>query len=241
MLKLKQYLCNHDYVCVAEHKHTQQNLHQCTKCEVYFTFHYGTGASYKTNEPDLSDWKYINESEEKEMNELQLTDYQIDLLEGHVEGTEYTVIGEKSTVACLTMNNGYEVIGTSACVNPKHFNEDIGRHYALVDALNKLDELVGVLRQEQEHKRELVQGSSDKPKLTDGSRVMTIPPLKKSQEEPKTLEQHSIEMDKIRQEQYVHSENVSQLMAAMEMYHRTDDRESYEKACIKLNELLNID
>jgi hypothetical protein len=37
--------------------------------------------------------------------------------------TEYTRVGVKTTICTLTLKNGFEVIGTSACVDPANFDE----------------------------------------------------------------------------------------------------------------------
>lgn len=79
--------------------------------------------------------------------ELNLTEYQSTLLEKQVSGVTFHKLGNKTTVALLTANNGFEIVGTSACVNPADFNESIGQHFALVDALNILDGFVGFARQ----------------------------------------------------------------------------------------------
>lgn len=80
--------------------------------------------------------------------ELKLTEYQESLFDSYVENAEAYKLGQKTTVVILTLHNGFELVGTSACVNPADFNEEIGSHYALVDALDKLDGFAGFLRQE---------------------------------------------------------------------------------------------
>lgn len=77
----------------------------------------------------------------------ELTQYEKKLLEDWVVSQEYQIMGKKTTVCLLTAKNGFEIVGTSACVDPKNFNEEIGRFYALKDALDKLDEVVGFYRQ----------------------------------------------------------------------------------------------
>jgi hypothetical protein len=57
-------------------------------------------------------------------------------------------IGEKTTVCCLKLKNGFEVIGTSACVNPKDFDVELGEKYAYEAAIIKLEELEGFHRQQ---------------------------------------------------------------------------------------------
>jgi hypothetical protein len=78
---------------------------------------------------------------------MELTEYQKKLFADHVKSVEYIKIGRKTTVALITVKNGFEIVGSSACVNPDDFNEIIGQHYALVDALDKLDGFVGFAKQ----------------------------------------------------------------------------------------------
>lgn len=80
--------------------------------------------------------------------DFTLTEYQKMIIDQYVASVTFHKLGHKTTVAFVTINNGFELVGTSACVNPADFNESIGQHFALVDALNELDGLVGFLRQE---------------------------------------------------------------------------------------------
>lgn len=47
----------------------------------------------------------------------------------------------KTTVVWLKLKNGFEVVGTSACVDPKQYNHEIGRKYARERAISKIWEL----------------------------------------------------------------------------------------------------
>jgi hypothetical protein len=85
---------------------------------------------------------------------MKLTEYQSALLDKQVRSVAQVKLGAKTTVVLITTKNGFEIVGTSACVNPADFNEGIGIHYALVDALNKLDELLGFARQQELFKGE---------------------------------------------------------------------------------------
>lgn len=76
-----------------------------------------------------------------------LSDYNKNLFDKWVEKTEFQKMGKKTTACLLTLTNGFEVIGTSACINPERFDFVIGKQYALVDALDKLDELAGFVEQ----------------------------------------------------------------------------------------------
>lgn len=83
---------------------------------------------------------------------FELSEYQQALLNKQVSSVKFYKVGVKTTVALLTANNGFEIVGTSACVNPDDFNEPIGQHFALVDALNELDGFIGFVRQQESFK-----------------------------------------------------------------------------------------
>ena len=51
--------------------------------------------------------------------------------------------GTTVTVCCLTLTNGYAVVGESACVDPDNFDEAIGRDVAYSEARNKVWPLLG--------------------------------------------------------------------------------------------------
>ena len=47
------------------------------------------------------------------------------------------------TVCALTLKNGYQVVGESACASPENFNENLGRKIARDNARNKIWALEG--------------------------------------------------------------------------------------------------
>jgi len=53
-------------------------------------------------------------------------------------------IGQKTTVALLTLPSGFEIVGTSACVDPANYNEDIGSDIAKRRCIDKLWAINGV-------------------------------------------------------------------------------------------------
>jgi hypothetical protein len=75
----------------------------------------------------------------KEITEQSLKDL--------VKDETYLKVGVKTTVCCLTLKNGFEVIGTSACVNPDNYSVIIGHGLAYENAFNKLWELEGYFLQ----------------------------------------------------------------------------------------------
>lgn len=76
-----------------------------------------------------------------------LSDYLKTVFRDHVGEVEYKRLGIKTTVCLVTAKNGFEVIGTSSCVNPLDYDERLGKIYALEDALNKLDGFVAYMKQ----------------------------------------------------------------------------------------------
>lgn len=51
--------------------------------------------------------------------------------------------GTTLTVCCLTLRNGFQVVGESACASPDNFNEELGRKIARENARNKIWALEG--------------------------------------------------------------------------------------------------
>lgn len=59
----------------------------------------------------------------------------------HIKKTEYIRMWEKTTICLLTLDNWYEVVWSSACIDPKDFDEKIGQHEAQAVAIDKMWEL----------------------------------------------------------------------------------------------------
>lgn len=71
-------------------------------------------------------------------------------IQAKVKKTVYTILPDTTTTICqLFMENGYVVLGTSACVDPKQFNKALGEMYAYEDAMNKCWPLEGYLLAEE--------------------------------------------------------------------------------------------
>lgn len=60
-----------------------------------------------------------------------------------IDTEEYHKMGKKTTICLLTLENGFEVVGYSSCVDPSNFDEIIGRQIAKDNAVNKVWELEG--------------------------------------------------------------------------------------------------
>lgn len=65
-------------------------------------------------------------------------------IEAVIAGEYYTrVPGTTLTICVLTLENGFHVIGDSACVDPDNFDVELGQRYAREKAVEKIWELEG--------------------------------------------------------------------------------------------------
>lgn len=65
----------------------------------------------------------------------------IDKITKHIKSIEYTRMWTKTTICLITLNNWFEVVWSSACINPKDFDEGIWKTEAKWNALDKLLDL----------------------------------------------------------------------------------------------------
>jgi hypothetical protein len=71
------------------------------------------------------------------------------MAESLIAKEEYTRIGQKTIICCLTLKNGFEVIGQGSCIHPGNFSWELGKNAARNKALDKVLLLVGYLLQEE--------------------------------------------------------------------------------------------
>ena len=73
-------------------------------------------------------------------------------IESAIKDTDFHVFpGTQLTVCCLTLRNGYTVVGESACASPSNFDAEIGRRIARENAKQKIWALEGYLLKEKLH------------------------------------------------------------------------------------------
>lgn len=75
-----------------------------------------------------------------------------EMIEAKILKEDYTKIGEKTVICLLTLKCGFEIIGSSACINPNDFDFEIGKKYAREKAIDQLWMLEGYLAQQIENK-----------------------------------------------------------------------------------------
>lgn len=83
------------------------------------------------------------EIQEKQLNAPRLTPMSID--DAIVSVQYYVFPGTVCTVCCLTLKNGFAVVGESAPISPNNFDEDLGKKIAFDNAREKVWMLEGYL------------------------------------------------------------------------------------------------
>lgn len=61
-------------------------------------------------------------------------------LESVINEVFYTQNG-KTTICVITTKTGFQVVGTSSCVDSSKFNKELGQNYSFKAAMDKLEEL----------------------------------------------------------------------------------------------------
>lgn len=69
---------------------------------------------------------------------------------------DYYTVGVKTTVCVLTLENGFEVIGHSGCVNPYDYDISVGGPIAKQRAVDKVWQLLGFMNQMDEWRNQQI-------------------------------------------------------------------------------------
>jgi hypothetical protein len=94
--------------------------------------------------------EHTEESIEKRLRESFATAPRLtpENLDAVIKSAEYHVFSNKTTVCCLTLRNGFTVVGVAACVDSANFREQIGRDVSFTKARNEIWPLEGYLLQQ---------------------------------------------------------------------------------------------
>ena len=69
-----------------------------------------------------------------------------ELIDGSIKNSQFFVFKDTCmTVCCLELNNGFCVVGESACASPENFDSEIGQKIAFSNARDKIWMLEGYL------------------------------------------------------------------------------------------------
>ena len=89
----------------------------------------------------------------------------MDVYKAKIKDEIYLVLPDgRSTLCILTLENGYSVKGISACVDPAEFDMQLGREYALKDAMNQVWPLEGYLLAEKLYRERAIPVATNPPK-----------------------------------------------------------------------------
>lgn len=71
-----------------------------------------------------------------------------EMVDGFVLRTTASKMGEKNTVVCAVLRNGFEIVESSSCVDVKNFSMDIGVKICMERIKNKVWHLLGFMLQQ---------------------------------------------------------------------------------------------
>jgi N4 Gp49/Sf6 Gp66 family protein len=78
-------------------------------------------------------------------------------LEAQVINEQYYKFPDSTvTVCCLTMRNGFNTVGSSACADVRLFDKDLGEQFARKDAISKMWPLLGYALRDSIHKAAII-------------------------------------------------------------------------------------
>ncbi len=97
----------------------------------------------------MNDQEIEQEIQEKGLTAPRVTPKR---LEEVIISEQYHVFPKSTFTACLlTLENGYTVLGESACASPANFDAKLGRKIARENAKNKIWQLEGYLLRQRLH------------------------------------------------------------------------------------------
>lgn len=69
------------------------------------------------------------------------------MVEEFIDSTNTMTLGDRTTVVRCVLKNGYEIVESSSCVDPKNYSEKMGHEICMNEIKNKIWELLGFLLQ----------------------------------------------------------------------------------------------
>lgn len=98
---------------------------------------------YKSWSPkDVADAAYFKLDENNDGNFITVND-----VAQFVPSYKATTLGEKTTVLHAKTITGFELVESSACVDPKNYSQELGEKYALEKVHNKVWDYLGFVLQ----------------------------------------------------------------------------------------------
>lgn len=102
--------------------------------------------SYESWSPkDVFDSAYIQVDDNKELpSGVSIGPKMVDEF---ISYTETITLGDRTTVVRCVLRNGFEIVESSSCVDPKNYSEEYGAKICMERIKNKIWELLGFLLQ----------------------------------------------------------------------------------------------
>lgn len=69
------------------------------------------------------------------------------MVDEFISYTETQTMGDRTTVVRCVLRNGFEIVESSSCVDPKNYSEEMGRDICMGKIKDKIWELLGFLLQ----------------------------------------------------------------------------------------------
>ena len=69
------------------------------------------------------------------------------MVDEFISYTDTQTMGDRTTVVRCVLRNGFEIVESSSCVDPKNYSEKIGRNICMTKIKDKIWELLGFLLQ----------------------------------------------------------------------------------------------
>lgn len=74
-----------------------------------------------------------------------------EMVDNFIDHTEVITMGDKNTVVCAVLKNGFEIVESSACVSAENYDEKLGEEICMKHIKNKVWFLLGFLLQTAVH------------------------------------------------------------------------------------------
>ncbi len=114
----------------------------------------------------MNETQIENKIQEKGLNAPRLNPAHID---AQIRDRQFHVFEpSKKTVCCLTLRNGFTVLGEAGVVSPENFNEEIGQDVAFKNAREKIWQLEDYLLKEHLHHEALTTSPAEASEAAPG-------------------------------------------------------------------------
>lgn len=108
----------------------------------------GLGEGYKVRYPDgYESWSPKEVFEKAYMLTTPNCTISQNMVDNFIKEIHTSKLGEKTTVVRAVLVNGFEIVASSACVDPANYDEDMGRDICVRKIKDRMWELLGFLLQ----------------------------------------------------------------------------------------------